>query len=81
MFEIEDVAIKEIPKIIKPVVLNSGVYKIENIVTKECYIGSTKDLTKRWTVHRHELKNKIHHSKPLQNSWDSFGEDYLFLSS
>lgn len=26
----------------------SGVYKITNIITNDCYIGSSKDVKRRW---------------------------------
>ena len=30
----------------------SAVYKIVNIVTNECYVGSSKNVMKRWTEHK-----------------------------
>lgn len=30
----------------------SGVYKITNIITNQCYIGSSKDVQKRWWTHK-----------------------------
>ena len=30
----------------------SGVYKIENIITSDFYIGSSKDVKRRWKEHK-----------------------------
>jgi len=52
-----------------------GVYKIENLVNGKVYIGSSKDIYKRWNEHLNYLHNKKHHSCHLQFSWDKYGEN------
>lgn len=50
----------------------SGVYVIE--CGKRQYVGSAKDIRARWSMHRHELRKGIHHSRFLQRAWDKYGE-------
>lgn len=52
----------------------SGVYKIENILTGNVYIGSSVSMESRWRGHRYSLRRGDHHSKYLQRSWNKHGE-------
>ena len=52
-----------------------GIYKIENKVNNKCYIGSSKNIKKRWQEHKRTLKKGTHHSKALQNAWNKYGEE------
>ena len=52
----------------------SGIYAIVHIETGRKYVGSAVNLTKRWNIHRHGLRNKKHHSAALQRAWDKYGE-------
>ncbi len=56
-----------------------GVYKIENINNGKKYIGSSKDIEKRFYQHKQELKNKTHHSVKLQNAWSKAKNKDIFL--
>jgi group I intron endonuclease len=50
-----------------------GVYAIRNTITGHVYIGSSRNIKKRWTVHQNRLsKYKRKHPK-LQNSWLLYG--------
>lgn len=51
------------------------VYKIENIITKDCYFGSSTNYSKRVTEHKYDLRHGGHHSAYLQNAWNKYGED------
>jgi group I intron endonuclease len=53
--------------------LNSGVYLIRNVYTKDAYVGSAHDFTKRWRLHRINLDARRHHSRILQNAWNKYG--------
>jgi group I intron endonuclease len=56
-----------------------GIYRIKNLVNNKCYYGSSKQIEKRFTRHRKELKNNIHINCILQRAWDKYGEDnFLF---
>ena len=55
--------------------MHSGVYKIENIQNQKCYIGSSKDIGKRFKEHLFHLNRGTHHSPKLQNSWNKYGEE------
>jgi group I intron endonuclease len=58
----------------------SGVYKISSITKPErCYIGSTKNLYKRWEQHLVMLNDNKHHSKKLQRHYNKYGKaDFQF---
>lgn len=59
--------------------MKSGIYKITNTVTNKFYIGSTKDIDKRWYDHKRELSLNIHINPKLQHSWNHHGQDkFLF---
>lgn len=59
--------------------LNSGVYKITNIVNEKVYIGSSINLAQRKQRHFNELRQGIHCNKHLQLSFSKYGEDnFLF---
>ena len=44
-----------------------GIYKITNIKNGKIYVGSSKDIEKRWKEHLYKLKYGVHHSVKLQN--------------
>lgn len=52
----------------------SGVYSIQNNVSGKMYVGSSKDIYRRWKEHKRYLNNHKHHSMDLQNDWDKQGE-------
>lgn len=51
-----------------------GIYKIYNVECGKSYIGSAKNIKKRWLEHKNALKYGIHHSIKLQRAWDKYGE-------
>ena len=53
---------------------NCGVYKITNIINNKCYIGSSKNIKKRWYEHKRRLRKGTHHSQYLQHSYNKYGE-------
>lgn len=57
----------------------SGIYKIENIKNNKIYIGSSKDIKKRWKQHISLLNKDLHHSYKLQRDWKEFGENSFVL--
>lgn len=57
----------------------SGVYKITQLSTGRCYIGSSKNVQKRIHWHKHRLNKGNHHSYFLQRAWNkSKPEDFEF---
>ena len=52
-----------------------GIYKIENMVNKKIYVGSSYDLKERWHRHSTDLRTNKHGNSYLQNSWNKYGED------
>lgn len=51
----------------------AGVYQILNTITGEAYIGSTVNISGRWSSHRYKLKNGTHGNRNLQASWNEYG--------
>lgn len=55
--------------------INSGIYKIENVFNKKCYIGSAVSLRIRWNKHKNDLRKNIHINRHLQSAWNKYGEN------
>lgn len=55
--------------------MNTGVYRIRNLINSKFYIGSTSwDFKKRWRTHRNQLLKNRHDNPHLQYSWNKHGE-------
>jgi hypothetical protein len=52
-----------------------GLYEIHNTVTGDVYIGSSLNIPSRLNHHRLALVRGRHHSKRLQEDWDTYGPD------
>lgn len=58
---------------------NFNVYSITNRITDVRYIGSSRNVAKRWSNHRRVLRLNKHHSLKLQNAWNKYGEaNFIF---
>lgn len=56
-----------------------GIYRISKIDTNFCYIGMSKQISRRWNEHFKSLKNKKHHCQALQKMYDKYGiESFRF---
>lgn len=53
----------------------SGVYKITNLETNECYIGSSKDVKNRWATHKYIFTTKKQPNKKLYSAFQQYGLD------
>jgi len=53
----------------------SCIYCIHNLVTGQRYIGSTINLTKRFSEHHQALKANRHTNRYLQRAWNKYGSD------
>lgn len=58
----------------------SGIYKIENTITGECYVGSAVNLGGRKGDHFYHLRHGKHHAKYLQRSYNKHGEEAFIFS-
>ncbi len=47
----------------------SGIYQIECLPTKDCYIGASKAIYCRWNSHVSDLQANRHKNKKLQRLW------------
>ncbi len=54
--------------------MNSGIYRIKNLITDKSYYGSAINFNDRWKIHLSLLRNNKHHSNHLQNSWNKHKE-------
>lgn len=52
-----------------------GVYLIRNRVDGKVYVGSSVNISKRWSEHRAKLERGTHHSAHLQRAWKKCGAD------
>lgn len=52
-----------------------GIYEILNKTTKKSYIGSSKQIEKRWEQHLQALEKGEHHSILLQRAWNKYGKE------
>jgi len=58
-----------------------GIYRIQSKVKPErCYIGSAKNINKRWWNHLYFLRKNEHHSLILQRHFNKYGEADLQFS-
>jgi len=55
--------------------MKSGIYLIGNIINDKKYIGSAKNINKRWYQHKYALNNNTHDNSCLQNAWNKYGEN------
>lgn len=53
----------------------SAVYKIVNTVTNDCYVGSSKDVKRRWTKHKYPSTWKEYPNSPLYKDMQKYGID------
>lgn len=51
----------------------SGVYRLVNILTGECYVGSSTNLGNRLAVHRYQMTNGTHGNRNVQAAFDEHG--------
>ena len=55
------------------------VYQIVNKINHKVYVGSTNDISSRWSQHKSMLKKGSHHSLYLQRAFRKYGEDAFKL--
>jgi group I intron endonuclease len=60
--------------------MTAGIYIIKNTLANKVYVGSSKDIEKRFVQHKYQLKKGCHHSYKLQNAWDEYGENAFEFS-
>ena len=53
----------------------SGVYKITNTITNDFYIGSSKNVKKRWTAHKSPSRWKENSNNSLYRDMQKYGVD------
>lgn len=53
----------------------SGVYTITCTANGKIYVGSSRDITRRWKEHRKELQSDQHFNLYIQRSWHKYGAE------
>src|SRR6266702_3230850 len=57
----------------------SGVYVIQNVITSDCYVGSSVDIARRKLKHFYQLRSNKHGNQHLQSAYNKYGHDsFLF---
>lgn len=56
-----------------------GIYKITNLKNNKCYIGSSSNISKRFTNHKWSLSKNKHPNKHLQNAFNKYGKDIFIF--
>jgi len=57
----------------------SGIYKLENKITGDFYVGSAVNLHRRFTKHGHTLRSQTHKNPILQNVYNKYGPENLLF--
>lgn len=50
-----------------------GIYLITNTIVNKYYVGSSKNIMRRWIQHKNKLKGQVHCNILLQNAYDKYG--------
>ena len=53
----------------------SGIYKITNKITQKIYIGSSKNIRKRWKAHRTLLNREKHYNEYLLAAYKKYRKE------
>jgi group I intron endonuclease len=54
--------------------INLGTYKILCIADNRSYVGSSKNIEKRFRIHKSQLNRNVHHNIHLQRAWNKYGK-------
>lgn len=49
----------------------TGIYCIKNNITKECYIGQSRDIERRWQDHK--KPSRLNYSSPIYKAFNKYG--------
>lgn len=52
-----------------------GVYKITCLSNDKIYIGSSRNISRRFCHHKNSLRKEKHHNHYLQEDWNKYGEE------
>lgn len=58
--------------------MKSGIYKITNSINNKFYIGSSKNIERRFYIHKSKLKNNDHANIILQRSYNKYGDVFKY---
>jgi len=55
--------------------MKSGIYTIENLITKKLYVGYTENFKERFCNHINTLNREVHGNEHLQKAWNKYGQE------
>ncbi len=58
-----------------------GIYLIKNLLTSDCYVGSSSHISKRWSQHQRNLRDNKHQNKFLQAAVNKYGLEYFVFGT
>jgi group I intron endonuclease len=58
----------------------AGIYAITHLQSRKVYVGSARNLARRWLVHKSRLNVGSHYSNHLQLAWHKYGADAFEFS-
>jgi len=58
----------------------SGIYQIKCLANSKIYIGSSKNIGRRYNGHLRKLSRNVHKNKYMQHSWNKYGQDNFEFS-
>lgn len=58
----------------------SGIYRIYCVPNRHSYLGSSVEISIRWSQHRISLRSGRHNNPILQHAWDKYGEHAFTFS-
>ena len=56
------------------------IYSITNVINNKKYVGSTRNLKRRFCEHQSALLHNRHKNRHLQNSWNKYGEENFIFT-
>lgn len=59
--------------------MTAGIYKIINRIDNRYYLGSSKNIERRWIRHKYDLKRQKHNNIFLQRAYNKHGADSFYL--
>ena len=61
--------------------MNIGIYKIENTISNNMYIGQSSNLIRRFKEHQKKLDKNIHANRHLQRAWNKHGKNNFIFKT
>lgn len=57
-----------------------GIYLITNTISGTVYVGQARKISRRWALHKRQLRNGTHHCRYLQKAYWKYGHEAFSFS-